>query len=222
MIVVLRWHPPKRCSLHMQPRQVVVLTPPKSSYPRMSLSRQQSAPISPLAAILLKSPTSVANKRLTRLLSPLAATLTKNRGEGGVMVNQIPVGFNVPTCRRSDVSTFQRSSVQSNPRRIGTRGRRLQASGFPPVTNLPRPCRGHESPVTFSSIQCRNRVPLTPPPAQIVHRNVEVNFAARRLDADHQRFRVRASAEPFIVHVDFRRKHFEVKPLVVQQRHGIP
>src|SRR6266481_4313457 len=79
----------------------------------------------------------------------------------------------------------------------------------------------HESQVTVSSIQCRNRIPLIPPPMQIVHRNVQVHFAAGRLDADHQRFGVRASRQPFIVHVDFRRKHFEVKPLVVQQRHRI-
>src|ERR1700693_5419145 len=62
-----------------------------------------------------------------------------------------------------------------------------------------------------SSVQRRNRVPLIPPPTQIVHCNVQVNFAARRLDADHQRFRLRASAEPLVTHVDFRRKHFEVK-----------
>src|SRR6266850_8179955 len=103
---------------------------------------------------------------------------------------------------------------RKDARRIGTGGRQLQASGFPLVTS-------HESPATVSSIQRRNRTPLIPPPMQIVHRNVQVNFAARRLDADHQRFRVRASAEPFVIHVDFRRKHFEVKPLVVQQRHRI-
>src|SRR6266404_63352 len=72
-----------------------------------------------------------------------------------------------------------------------------------------------------SSIQSRNRIPLIPPPMQIVHRNVQVKFTARRLDADHQRFGVGASGEPLVVHVDFRREHFEVKPLVVQQRHRI-
>src|SRR5712664_233267 len=108
MIVVLRWHPPKRCSLHMQPRQVVVLTPPKSSYQRTFLSRQQSAPISPLAAILLKSPTSVANKRLTRLLSPLAATLTKNRGRGVLWLTR---SLLASTFRHVDVQTFQRFNV---------------------------------------------------------------------------------------------------------------
>ncbi len=34
-------------------------------------------------------PASVANKRLTAGLNPLNATLTENRGEGGVMVNEL-------------------------------------------------------------------------------------------------------------------------------------
>jgi len=41
-----------------------------------------SSSLSPLAATLMDLPASVANKRLTVRLSPLAATLTKNRGEG--------------------------------------------------------------------------------------------------------------------------------------------
>src|SRR6266850_709658 len=105
-----------------------------------------------------------------------------------------------------------------NSGRISIRIKRLQRADF---TSHQSRITSHEPPVTVSSIQSRNRVPFIPPPMQIVHRNVQVNFAARRLDADHQRFRVRASAEPFVVHVDFRRKHFEVKPLVVQQRHRI-
>src|SRR6267143_6627529 len=32
-----------------------------------------------------------------------------------------------------------------------------------------------------ASVQSRNRVPLLPPPVQIVHRNVQINVAARRL-----------------------------------------
>src|SRR6266478_5108699 len=70
-------------------RQLVLLTPPRSSHPRPLLFRQQSASISPLAATLMDRPASVANKGLTRSLNPLAATLTKNRGVGGVMVNQL-------------------------------------------------------------------------------------------------------------------------------------
>jgi len=62
--------------------QLVLLTPPKSSHPRPLLSRQQSAPISPLAATLMNLPASVANKEFTRYLNPLDATLTKNRGWG--------------------------------------------------------------------------------------------------------------------------------------------
>ena len=66
----------------MLARQVVLLTPPKSSHPSQLLSRQQPAPVSPLAATLMSLPASVANKRLTAELSPLDATLTKNMGEG--------------------------------------------------------------------------------------------------------------------------------------------
>src|SRR5882724_9101193 len=82
----------------MLARQVVLLTPPESSYPTQFLFRQQSAPISPLAATLMNSLASVADKRLTAWLSPLDATLTKNRGVGGVTVNPFPAGFNIPTC----------------------------------------------------------------------------------------------------------------------------
>src|SRR5467141_588136 len=64
----------------MLPRQVVLLTPPKSSHPTQFLARPQSAPVSPLAATLMHPPASVANKRLTAGLSSLDATLTKNRG----------------------------------------------------------------------------------------------------------------------------------------------
>src|SRR5882672_7688915 len=63
-------------------RQVVLLTPPKSSHPSLLLSRQHLVHVSPLAATLMNLPASVANKRLTAELTPLAATLTKNRGEG--------------------------------------------------------------------------------------------------------------------------------------------
>jgi len=79
----------------MASRCAVILTPSRSSHPTQLLSRQHSAPISPLTATLMDLPASVANKRLTRLLSPLAATLTKNTGWGP------------PPC---DVSAFNPSS----------------------------------------------------------------------------------------------------------------
>ncbi len=63
-------------------RYLTLLTPSKSSHPKPLLSRQHFAPISTLAATLMDIPASVANKRLTAWLSPLYATLTKNRGEG--------------------------------------------------------------------------------------------------------------------------------------------
>ena len=66
----------------MLARQVVLLTQQKSSHPLQLLSRQQTAPVSPLPAILTDLPASVANKRLTASLSPLDAILTKNTGWG--------------------------------------------------------------------------------------------------------------------------------------------
>jgi hypothetical protein len=53
--------------------------------------------VTPLSATLMELPASVANKRLTAKLTPLDATLTKNRGMGS------PICF----------STFQRSNVQT-------------------------------------------------------------------------------------------------------------
>src|SRR6266403_2016035 len=81
------------CPPPMGTRQVVLLTPPRSSHLRPLLSRQHSAPISPLAATLMNLLASVANKELTGSLSPLAATLTKNGGVGRVMVNQLSSRF---------------------------------------------------------------------------------------------------------------------------------
>src|SRR6266850_8253115 len=63
-------------------RQVVLLVPSKSSAPTQLLFRQHFVRVSPLAATLMDLPASVANKRLTVELTPLDATLTKNRGEG--------------------------------------------------------------------------------------------------------------------------------------------
>src|SRR5882724_4514974 len=79
----LRRNPGEGGALRTMPaRQVVLLTPPKSWHPIQLLSRQHFIPVSPLAATLMDSPASVANKRLTAELNPLDATLTKNRGEG--------------------------------------------------------------------------------------------------------------------------------------------
>src|SRR6266851_2551006 len=64
----------------MGARQAVLLTPSNSIHQSRLLSRQHFAPISPLDATLMDLPASVANKRVTSWLSPLDATLTKNRG----------------------------------------------------------------------------------------------------------------------------------------------
>ena len=66
----------------MLARQAVLLTPSESSHPTQLLSSQHFVRVSPLSATLMDFPASVANKSLTAELSPLAATLTKNTGEG--------------------------------------------------------------------------------------------------------------------------------------------
>src|SRR6266446_2292273 len=62
----------------MASRRAVILTPSRSSHPIRLLSRQQNAPISPLAATLMDLFAGVANKGFTRSLSLLAATGSKN------------------------------------------------------------------------------------------------------------------------------------------------
>ena len=62
-------------------RHAVLLNPPKSSHSSQILSRQQSSPISPVAATLMDLLAGIANKRLTPWVNPLDATLTKNTGE---------------------------------------------------------------------------------------------------------------------------------------------
>ncbi len=84
-----------------------------ASRPSQLLSRQQSAPVSPLDATLMDLPASVANKGLTAWLNPLDATLTKNRG----YILQAKSFFpprrsqcsDVQTCRCANVSTCFRS-----------------------------------------------------------------------------------------------------------------
>ncbi len=55
---------------------------PSFSFDLQLLTFGLAVRLSPLAATLMDLPASVANKRLTACLSPLAATLTRNRGVG--------------------------------------------------------------------------------------------------------------------------------------------
>jgi hypothetical protein len=60
--------------------RAVLLTPPVSVHPHQLPFCQQSAPVNPLEATLTASLASAANKRLTKEVSPVDATLTENRG----------------------------------------------------------------------------------------------------------------------------------------------
>jgi len=66
----------------MAARQVVLLTSPNSFHLPQLLSRQQSVPVTVFGINTYSIPTSVHSRELTERLSPLDATLTRNRGEG--------------------------------------------------------------------------------------------------------------------------------------------
>src|SRR5271155_4517813 len=82
----------------MPSRRVVLLSPSVPIHPRQLPSCQQSASINPLDATLAGSLASAANKRLTKYLSPVDATLTKNQGEG----TSISQSSNLPTFQPSN------------------------------------------------------------------------------------------------------------------------
>ena len=98
----------------------------KNSAPSLPFAVLHSPSLSHEESTLMKSPVSVANKELTGSLTPLDATLMKNRGEGGHILQaknsppSLPLALlhfqcsNVPTFQRSDpsdVPTFRRSDV---------------------------------------------------------------------------------------------------------------
>src|SRR6266404_4011070 len=91
-------------------RQAAPLSPPNLCHPLALLSRQQCAPVSPLAATLMDLHASVANKRLTAELTPLDATLTKT-GVGGVMVNQTSAERCLSRLSRCLVAHYPRLSL---------------------------------------------------------------------------------------------------------------
>src|SRR5712664_404306 len=153
------------------------------------------------------------------LAKPFRCNTYKKHGGGGAAVEFLKQNFN---CMEIPTESRHPSSLQTAQRSLAISSRVLTSSS--PIT-IKCPLVG-----TFlttlphyviTSIQRRNRVPFLPPPMQIVHRNVQVNVPAGRLDTNHQRFGVGAARQPRFVRVNFRRKHFEMKSLIVQQRHGI-
>src|SRR5712664_1095423 len=87
--------------LPASPLNLQLSTSRSSTFQHSNLQTSHPAnPPSPLAATLMNLPASVANKGFTRFLNPLDATLTENRGVGGVLVNlpspcnsPLPTGF---------------------------------------------------------------------------------------------------------------------------------
>jgi hypothetical protein len=76
-----------------QSSNTLEIFPPETAI--LSHARPEQRRVSPLAATLMELPASAANKGLTEILTPLDATLTKNRGVGPSL-------------------TFQRSNVQQS------------------------------------------------------------------------------------------------------------
>ncbi len=126
----------------MRVPHAVLLPPPKSSHPSQLLSWQQNAPVSPLAATLMDLPASVANKRLTAGLSPLDATLTKNRGRRAVCLTTILLTL---TFGRSDLRTFASALFSAN-----------SVSSGPSVLNPSFPLN-----FQLSTVNCRPLHPVT-------------------------------------------------------------
>src|SRR5882762_6047452 len=56
---------------------------------------------------------------------------------------------------------------------------------------------------------------------EVVHSDVEIDFAARGFDAEDHGFGVGAAAEALLAYVNFRRKNFEAEPLVVEKRDAV-
>src|SRR5260370_7356405 len=143
----------------------------------------------------------------------------RKTGGGGTAVALLMKNFK---CMETPPDSRRLFSVQSTQRASVVSRSVLTSSSPIPATCPLGTFLTSLSHYAITSIQRRNRVPLLPPPMQIVHRNVQVNVPAGRLDTNDQRFGIGAASQPRFIHVNFRRKHFEMKSLIVQQRHGIP
>ena len=67
----------------MPARQVVLLTPPKSSHPRPLLSCQHFVPVSPLAATLMESPCKCCKQKSYGRAKSFRCNTYKKQGVGG-------------------------------------------------------------------------------------------------------------------------------------------
>src|SRR5215470_163117 len=66
-------------------------------------------------------------------------------------------------------------------------------------------------------VEGRDGVALGTAAVEIVHGDVEIDFATGSLDAENHGFGVYAAGEAGFAHVNFRRKDLEAKTLVVEQ-----
>ena len=170
-------------------------------------------------------PASVANKRLTTRLNPLDATFTEKQGVGG-NAEFLKWNFNylfVSLTRHAMLTADSNSPAKTESITVPatTAATAADSRTLPLLTtkNLKLAPTRQTSEFHYlvislhhyfaSSIQSRHRTFLRPPAMQIVHRNIQIDLSARRLDANYQSFRVRAARQPRFVHVNFRRKHFE-------------
>jgi hypothetical protein len=106
-------------------------SPPSAAAPSPSPSRRfdvqplrhadipSAIPITPLNAIHMGLPVSMANKRLTENLSPLNTTLARNKGAGGVLQLSSFLSSNVQRCNSFSVTSLAAphlaTSIESHP-----------------------------------------------------------------------------------------------------------
>src|SRR6266436_4020022 len=94
---VLDWGTVRSCPSIMVARQAVPLTPSESLGLAKLLSYQHSSCLTPLAATLVDSTASVANKRLTANGNPFRCNTYKKHG-GGVPLRLTSYSFGVTPC----------------------------------------------------------------------------------------------------------------------------
>src|SRR6266478_8741111 len=114
-------------------RQAAPFSPPNLSHLLALLSRQQGALVSPLAATLMDPPASVAYKRLTAELTPLDATLTKNRGWGVLWLTRHPTNGVCPGFLVASLPTTH-GSLSSCTLNSCLRKKTFNAKPTPPLT----------------------------------------------------------------------------------------
>src|SRR5277367_4992786 len=99
----------------------------------------------------------------------------------------------------------------------------FRSRSFPPVYFVTAPLTLSRPSTSAASGSCnveladrRGGIALAATTMQVVHGNIQINIAAGRFEAQHQRFRIHAIGQAFFVRMNFRRKHLKAKALIVE------